>query len=373
MKRNTQTTGLFHLLFGLIAICALANACKKTDGPDGINDPVFWVSYEDTVSTTITAGQNNVYHYTSFEEIGSLFHSISTFSDVHCPSGDCPTSVQFEFYSNQSDNNPFIKGFYTYLPPDTTLSQPTSYTTRFGWFDIFQNFNQLTFMIEGDTMEYTTPIESVELDLPNEVIQVTVSGSGSNNLSGYTHRSFHPGAPNDYPGVVIHAIPDSTGLITLNAVEDFTGSSVDIYKWNTGDTTNSIFLDTIIPNQSYTVLVQDDQGHTAEAGITLPFQIDNDIITTQAVMEVIKANFASLDGTVTIQYTDAAGIIWRSDKGQQLPGFSYFEVTKSEDYGPNERGDFTRKLSVNFQAMVYNSNGFGRPFTGQTVVAIARP
>ena len=94
------------LLFITLVYSLFWMACKKTEAPEGIDSPVFMVTYSgDSTPITVTAGLDGVYHFTHYTVVDQeFFHSINTFADAQCPAGDCPGSLGFEF-RNQVNND----------------------------------------------------------------------------------------------------------------------------------------------------------------------------------------------------------------------------------------------------------------------------
>ncbi len=363
------------LLFPTLAICLILAACSKTQAPSGFNDPVFMVTYQDTTSKTITAGLNGVYLFTKYTLQNGVFQSTNTFADATCPTGDCPSSLSFEFRELIQIDSAFFAGVYDYTLPDSLTPLPGSFTATFAWGDIFNVFPEQTFLLFAqDSISLSSPIQNVSLTLPdNNPVEVFLGGQGSNGLYGTIYRKFKPGDPTAYPGVGIKASPVGNST-TLTAFQDFSASAVKTYEWNTGDTIAMITRDSTSVGVSYAVTVTDNQGKTASANLTeLPYPLASDIRNAQVSFQSTPYNNPLQAGTVAIQWVDPTGSVWRSDRGKQNNQTSLFEVNSAVPYEANEQGDRVQKLKVRFNCILYNEDGLPQNFSGEGVIAMARP
>jgi hypothetical protein len=354
------------LLFGLF-LCLLITSCKKSDAPTGFNSPVFIVSYGTDSMITTTAGLDGVYLFTRYELDVEVFKSISTFADVSCPTGDCPGSLRFEFRHNAVVDSAFSGGQYKYSQPDS-LAQTLSYLTNFFWKDNF-SYTFQTFNILGNS--FSTPLSQIEVELSNQPIKISLIALDSvYGTRSVIERSIAPGNQDAFPGVNLQAI--AIGNNFQLTAQPF-GTSVIQYAWNTGDTSASISTDSIFQLDEYIVTVTDDFGNTASASLGNLSPNQQTISTANVAFEAIVVDFNPLQiGTVAIEWIDSAGTSWRSDRQKQLD-FASFEVLNAEDYEPNENGDFTRKLTVHFRCLLYDEGGEAKEFSGEGVIAMARP
>lgn len=363
------------LLLSALAACFIITACSKTQAPSGFNDPVFMVTYQDTTLTTITAGLNGVYLFTKYTLQNGVFHSTNTFADATCPTGDCPGSLSFEFRELIQIDSAFFAGVYDYTLPDSLAAISGGYQGSIAWGDIFNVLPQQTLLLGAqDTTFYNSPVQSASLILPNnDPIVVYLTGFGNNELYGTIYRKFQPGNPMAYPGVSIKASPVGNGT-TLTAFQDFSASAVKTYEWSTGDTIAMITRDSTSVGPFYSVTVTDNQGKTASANLgKLPYPLASDIRNAQVSFQATQFNNPLQAGTVAIQWVDPTGRVWRSDRGKQNNQNNLFEVTSAEPYEANEQGDRVQKLKVRFNCVLYNEDGLPQNFSGEGVIAMARP
>lgn len=360
-------------LCAALAISLMIIACSKSKEPSGFEDPVFMATYLDSI--TVTAGLDGIYHFTRLE-LGdeNVSTSINAFADARCPEADCPGSLRFEFRSIEFTDSTFSGGQYPYTVPDSLVATPYAYGVDLAWGDIFNVFTNFQFELIGlDSTTLASPASSISIDLPNIPHEVYLRGYGSNGLTSVTYSSFLPSEPAASPKVSIKA----TGIgpsVSLAAFQDFSGSTVTHYFWNTGDTSAAIIVDSTQILPLYTVTVTDEQDNTASASLgALPFPLDTPIRTpTVGIVSNPRLNLLQL-GTVAIQWVDSAGSVWRSDLGAQQSGNSIFKVISSEAYEVNELGNPTLKLVVAFKCLLYTKSGEKRWFEGEGIIAMARP
>lgn len=343
-------------------------ACKKSDLPDGENQPVFMVTYGADPETTVTAGKDDVYLFTRYATESGGYRSVSTFSKVDCPAGNCPGSLTFEFFGALPVDTVLSIGFYKYALADSVLQGLDVYQTRYFWNNDPYDSMMLHLLspLTGTYGTSGTSVEILQFDIPQ---WVSIDGTNHNDLASASTRRILPSNPEAFPIVDVLATRE-TNVLTLKALT--AGSAAMKYLWNTGDTT-SVLNDSIVASDQYVVTVTDNFGQTASAGFS--------ILPTQNAFEAVSAGFGVQStlvsdsiqfGVITIQWVDGQGGIWRSDAGLQ-PLESRFAVLKSEPYDNNEKGDHTWKLRVSFDCLLFNQNGNSRSFLGEGIIALAHP
>ena len=354
------------LLFFAIVFCFLIAACKKTETPNVTTDPVFMVTSPDTVSELITAGLKGVYHFTRFEVKDGLVKSISAFSDASCPTGDCPGSLRFEFLDSLSLNSFFESDSFNYTLLDTQSQGGLKYATTLTWRndDPFPE-NNLT-LLGANPMSYLSPITKVTINLANTPKEILLESFGNNGLQASTQRTILPSDTNAYPEVVIQVVRD-VNVFILTALSS---STILDYKWSNGGFLPSITLDSLTSQQAYSVKVSNAQGDSAMASVANFFSIQSEITTPSFAFSAVPILNPNQIGSVAIQWVDSEGIVWRSDREKQL-GSAVFKVLQSLPYEPNEKGDKTRMLIVQFSCQLFSENGSAREFFGNGVIAIA--
>ncbi|MBK8566211.1 MAG: hypothetical protein IPN76_23430 [Saprospiraceae bacterium] len=75
----------------------------------------------------------------------------------------------------------------------------------------------------------------------------------------------------------------------------------------------------------------------------------------------------------TIIYSDDAGNKYRSDR-QPQPSDYYFKILEVSDYDENEKGEKTKKISLEFTCRVWNESGEHIDIReGRAVIAVSYP
>lgn len=352
-----------------IFLTLLISACSKTDAPNGFNDPVFKVFF--TIDTlqgdSIIAGIDGIYLFTNYTTTNENFHSVNTFADAGCPAGDCPGSLSFEFSNSVLNDTAFSGGSYRYIQLDTVS------ITIFNWGGFGAPYLQHIFTLDTDPpyVDSTTAqgVTYQILDMPNQQTHITLRSTAPNGVVSRLEREFIPSNIYQFPSVALIADREGDGY-RVRAFNDWNGPIIEKYNWNTGDTLNAVFIDSLSNLSEVAVTVTDADGNAAIAALAnLPFPITSNY---RSVPLTVQSSFY-FDGQIAIQWIDPEGIQWRSDLSPQPQGFSFFEVLEMEPYEPNENGLETRKLRVNFNCTLFNAAGDSRPFTGQGVIAMARP
>lgn len=368
---------MHKLLYLCLATCFFVMACDRTEAPVGFNSPVFSIEYAtDTIAgDSVVAGKEGIYLFTRYELSDGKYRSISSFSDASCPDGDCPGSLTIEFKHNAIVDSAFSGGYYSYSLPDSLLNNTNTYNGTFQWGDIFANFHKHTLTVGGSNPGvYPPPLTGVTkpmLDVPTEISLNSVNDS--NDMFSILDRKVRPGNLEAYPSVSIKIERVGGGLV-LTAFNDWAGPGIFSYLWNNGETANVIQIDSLGFQDVYAVTVTDVNDNTASALIgNIPFQFQNEIRSPQISFDADESGTLSQYPSVAIQWVDANGVIWRSDRGPQSVDISVFEVVSSEPYEPNDNGDQVKKLRVHFGCFLYNEIGDVTGINGSGVVGMARP
>ncbi len=348
-------------------------SCKKGELPPPIFDtPVFRVQYTlSGNSDSVVAGLDNRYLFTRYEQSDFITCS-GAFAPVSCPDADCPGSLGFEFRSETTDifepDSVFATGNYTYLGTDSASSNVvfrTTFTAKSsgGYSNFFWWVDSL-YTGSGPVFQVDFPEES-----PKSVQLVALKPSG---LQGRIDRaiSLIDTVSKLYPDIAVFASFDSlSGIYQLTA--ESLGAPYDFLAWNNGDSSKTIESDVL--ESSYRVTVSSFGGAIQTIAGFEELSVQDLPVQTPGFSYQVETIFVPLSpGTVAIQWVDAQGQTWRSDRGQQ-PVDAYFIVSKSESYDLNENGQNTRKMEVSFNCMLFDNNGEARLITGTGVIAVAHP
>lgn len=153
----------------------------------------------------------------------------------------------------------------------------------------------------------------------------------------------------------------------------FGGQPPYTYMWNNGTTTPSLISQ---PGMVYCVTVTESAGsqasHCLQAasfgtqGCTASFtyQADPDTIITSVPIDSLQLK------TIILEYVDAAGKVWRSDRQPQPQG-AYFIIDKTSFYNENENGRPTYQIEARFSGALFQSGGGAPLFIDNAKVAFA--
>jgi len=355
-----QIAGLLLLL--------LWSACQKGALPPSSSDvPVFIVGFStDSINDqSVTAGQNEVYLFTSYFTEGQEIFSAGTFAKEDCPGGNCPGSLTFEFRHSGLDSA-FSLGSYNFIGTDPPSGSPIYFTT----FSVLPNSGFNSFFWKINDINAGQGATLVREFLNDSTKLVELRAETSSGLISTAQRTISIANPSgtSFPIVSIDIQQDSSFGYQLGAVT--AGSPAQTFEWSTSDTTNIIFLDLLDENIGVTVM----DGNNSTASAQFEHLSPNDVPVRSAgfsytVQKIFPPVFP---GNVRIEWVDPQGGIWRSDWDSQ-PADAFFQVLESEPYEKNENDEETQKMRVTFSCRLFSATGDGRNFSGSGVIAVARP
>jgi hypothetical protein len=357
---------------------ALWSACNVEPlPPDSSNEPVFFVDFsvgEDSVDVdSFKAGVGNIYHYTRNEPLnaGAGAVAFSGFSQVGCPTSDCPGSLRFEFRGNFVDSL-FSGGFYRYRLSDSSdLRNQYILNANISAANIF-NFTQLfaddVLIGQGGNGAFVVFQNAFQGSSPRRMRLV---GTGPQGLLSVVERKVSFSGAEQFPKVFIEA-REEQGFYSVRAITDGGGPVVE-YFWNTGDSSSMLVGDSAVWQSDYRVTVTDAGGNTASASLENFGAVASGGIIQSVNFSIGAESFFDefLHG-ISVQWVDNEGIVWRSDLADQ-PGWANFQITNREAYEPNELGEPTYKVSFSAHCLLFREGGGVKEFEGTGVLAIAFP
>lgn len=351
-----------------LLLLSLWTACKEGElPPPSINDPVFMVGFSTDLlnNQSVTAGQDEVYLFTSYFTEGQEIFSAGTFAKEDCPDGNCPGSLKFEFRHSGLDSA-FLLGSYNFIgsdPPSGTIIYLTTFSAlpNSGFNSFFWKINDAN-AGQGATLVREFTNDSARL--------VELTAEAGTSLSSTVQRTVSIASPGgaSFPVVSIDIQQDSSFGYQLEAVT--AGSPAQTFQWSTSDTTSIIFLNFLDENIGVTVM--DGNNNTASAQFENLSPNDVPVRSADFSYTVQKIFPPAFPGNVRIEWVDPQGGIWRSDWDSQ-PTDAFFQVLESEPYEKNENNQETQKMRVTFSCRLFSATGDGRNFSGSGVIAVARP
>jgi len=352
----------------LIALCW--GGCQKTELPPDVKEqPVF--SVQAGAVASFEAGVDENYLFTSFtQDTFNILVFKGKFASVICTSQTCPRSLQFEFRNPFEGNDvlpeeAFHEGDFEYAD-QTSAQGDTIYRTTFsvqdtsGFKSFFWNFNGVSFT--------TGAVVQQDFQDPQPV-RVSLTSVSKNSVRGSLNHLVALTGSAQFPAVQIGIKPDSANNLVYAIV---TGTQSADYYWLPDTAINAPQFITPFLNKFYSVTVTDQLGNTASAQVDSVIGVNKDFLIpnfNSSVQTIFTADPLQL-GRIAIQWVDAQGVIWRSDRQAQLPT-AQFNVTESAPYDLNEKGQKTQKMTVTFKCLLYNPQGEVLEFEGSGVIAVA--
>ncbi len=368
------------LVFAIAADCLCGLwGCALVKDSDGLSsDPVFNVSYQiDSQYYNTVAGQDGIYLFTSSGLTpDEVWQYSGSFSSDYCPTADCPGTLTFRWRNNgigdDFDSTYLPAGVYlTYRYFRSGLPEPEYYQAHFDCSPDSSSQYRAAWTLDGapvgnDEFHFSRDLQDLA---PMDVSCTLLHESG---FSGRITQQYSDYSSSDFPFLVqlrAEARPDS-GVILLAAKT--LPSGLYSYNWNTGASSAETYVPTD-PGASYRVTVTDPAGNTAVAELINPpsapgpaYPISIGYLTA-SVDPVLTAK----QGGFLIDWIDPQGTVWRSDLGDQYNQGHYFRVLDAQPYLPNENGQPTLLLNVEWKCLLYNSDGASRAISGSGVIALA--
>lgn len=362
----------------LLLLALFWSACRAdADLPlPGEEPPYFSMLYagDSLLAQTVVAGVADVYLFTEYAAgTDDVLTCSATFTEVQCPADTCPGRLRLAFRNAQLGSvvlagavfGPGERAFRTNAPQ----AGPTVYRTTLradtvpGYSGFNWTFNMNAFA-QGSpvTYDFTQP----------DSTQVNLSAIRTGGLHSTVQRRIPLSTPGPvFPQVDILVTPQGNAF-RLEAIGS--GPAITGILWSDGSNQPVHLQDSLAP--VYSVTVTNAQGYTASARLEgLPADpaasLQTANFSTETTLITLPPDTLQL-GTVSLEWTDPSGQIWRSDRGEQGAG-THFEVLESAPYELNEYGQKTWQMKVAFVCRLYNAQGQSRAFSGQGRIAVAYP
>ncbi len=379
-----------NILF-IVCITAIFLSCHKETFPPTTteNQPLF--SFNGSIggnSLNLQAGVNNYYMYSSFAQdsvgrdsvvysfTGNLQSTTTTKNSIQITINDYKISLKNTSVKSYIDTALSATASYFYTKPggDTTgylvkFTPTIYYGTATGYSYIFG---------DGSISSLASPTH-IYRDSGNYSTSLTVNFSGCGTIT-ITNPI---GIIKNGSALIIDSIhsiilprigsmvPDSLSASVRGGVMPYS------YYWDFGDGSTSSsptpfhqYLDSLSFENTYTcyVRVTDQASHSAsytyivqDSGVTCRF--DYSMSSPAPIINTIPLS------EITINYTDASGIIYTSGNSSQ-PGSSTFQVLSVSDYKNNLNGELTKEITIKFNCILYNGS-YSIPASGTAIIAVA--
>lgn len=358
------------ILTAALAFSLLLVACKKTDAPEGTSETVFMTNIFQGSNLEWTAGLEDIYLFTRFEQHtqDSTFSSISSFTNVNCPAGDCPKSLTFELLMYEGST--FFPGSFEYILPDSTNADTLNFITFSGNGSAF--YPNQTLFYNGTKKTFDNPEWAFTEQFQDISVNVELEATAVNGIQSKVYQALRFDYPELYPSVFINAVSEGN-MYRLKAVSysPFFAN----FMWNNQSSQSEILVDSLSSSEVYSVTVTNVYGVTASASLAnLPFPIDTMVTYQNAIpgIEIKHIYVPTSLPAAKIRLVDENGVEWCSDRLVQ-PYWAQFTISEVADYQNNENGDTVKKMKVGYFCLLRNSGGEDKEFQGEAVVGFAKP
>ena len=381
--KNSQHTFVFKGKQWLMCtfLLAFVFSCKKEHAPvDTISgSPVFY--FNGTIGgtpTSFSAGIGGYYMFTSYVQDSSLVYqftgnlqpvnqansSISiTLNDQRVSAPNAAVNIDSALFpGNYLYDIPGITNYTVYnvyFSASTSNGSPQNYQWNFG-------DGQTLTTSSGQTMHtYQNP------GIYPASLNVNYAGACSSTANQ---------AVNTNPGQISARIAYTVD--TSNVFHFSSSSNIlhSLYSWNFGDGSSS--LSGSLVSHYYTTagayqvsLHAKDSTNQADSSVTslnvlaLGYSHCVTNFTDSVKSQLVNASLHL--SNVIVRYTDASGVLYRSDNSNQ-PSGSSFQIVSEEPYQLNAQGQKTRKLHVKFSCWVYSLSGSSLQINNaDAVIAVA--
>ncbi len=393
------------IFYNILIITALVTGCRKVelDPKDGTSVFTAEAKFGDNQKTW-QAGVDGYYMFSSFEkdpldvyEFSGSFaqkdglDSMEVFAfrirDLEQrPQGFPDINAALEpnlFFGSESDSITIWK----------TIFDTTGYSTIFDASNSILPNTQVAYeWTFGDgSIDFMsgTISQHIYALLPNESVTLNITAL-NNSCSSSLTKPINTQGISPYCDLNIEAyfqdpIIDSTFIVK---VIDVNGAAPFAYNWGNGSTDDSVNIQVSSGIIQASVTVTDAIGCTVSGSISTtlasgtvpPICIarfsNSPIVSLLDSMEVIDTiivgDMIQLS-SAKIEYTDIAGNFYSSFLNSQ-PSSSFIKVIKTEDYDDNEKGEKTKKITLEYSCRIWSESGdYIDLNNGKATIAIAYP
>ena len=366
------------------SIFCLAQCTKIELPPPSEGEPIFTFSATiDGTPTNLQAGIDDYYMFTSFEkDTAEVVTFIGTLQQQNC-ADTCRESIRIEIRDIERSSNSIIDNAlqtkeYVYHSPNQPITS-TVYQTRFNAQAFSNQFNDFTYEWFFDDNNASSQLANPVYDYETPgIYAVELICRDANGCESSQIQNIHLENPDIQCGINIQGQIVQNSFLQLEAWGDTIGGN-DTFLWdNMQDSSNIVLImDSGQQCVSYSNNLQCQSQ--ACAGVSIMNDISPNIFycTTTFNYQVEKITTIETPalqlGTVTVIYKNEVGITYRSDKIEQTPA-SKFTINRVDNFDENEKGEKTKKLTIDLQALLMDEAGnVVELLNGETVIAVAVP
>jgi len=378
-------------IYILLIIIVLGGCSQEGLDIPQVGSPVFSIdSILDNEALNWVAGDDDVFMFTEFSKDNFDVYTLTgrLAKDDNCII-DCEEALTFSIRSSYVTSTPndfnisdaLFVGDYEYITLDSLGIVGYNYTFEGALFDTIFGTSANTFIWTIDTNIITTqdPVFT-HSDLLGNDFNVRLEMLNNQNLCiSYIEKTILTGQ-NNLCDMSFDVIPDSLlSEFYITTVFPSMNPNGITYLWNNSITSDSFFINSNapIPNNILSLSVNDPQGTcNIDMGICIDSTPTGSIqgisipllnYFVEPVVSTINEQFSK----VIIEYQDKNGIVYSSRNGDN--NNNTFTINNIEDFEDNENGEKTKKLTIQYDAILYNDNNDSKAISGEGVIAVAYP
>jgi len=369
-----KTKYIYLLLLPLLVVAG----CKELELPPSLSEnPVFSIelTWEDGSILDLSAGENRYYLFTgAHADSLDVFEFYGRFGQLDCLN-ECEPS--FAIYIRDEAVTPSgAPGYPEFIANEGQLLYRSSDTVGFDTLVRYRVQFESTSLADPAALLFWIIDDTITSFLPDPELVRAADTPFSARLqtgtpaSGCYSRQFQTVRVDNTPGFSAVINSDSNSLSLLHAIP-VGGQPPFSYLWNNGDTTSS--MQVVQPGIEFCVSITDATGAQSTSCVVAPFAgttmcVASFVYQSTSETEIITVPGDSLQfKTVTLEYTDSDGTVYRSDRQPQPPG-AYFIIDEAETFETNENGDPTLLIKARFSGTLFSENGTARKVDQASVV-----
>jgi hypothetical protein len=359
--------------------------CEPTELPEPSDgDPVFRLEGRlDSAVFELGAGIDGYFMFTGLSPTndGNL-RSLSRLEELGCTS-DCAPGWQFEFNGSTAALDSFLApGQVPFQGPGTITIDTTYHLNLLASSTFTGGASVLSYewsFFDGTTAN-TSAVEK-EVSGPG-LYEVELTTTTEEGCQSYTRKSFSvsSAAPECEVDFYIDSLSTLDSVITAFYIPGSADPQTLLWQDSIPGEAVAIFSDSFF--EPYTLCLQAtfEQGCTAvDCQTIMPMQsqtpgaVCSNDIEGGIVVDTNTTGITGISQGVVIRHRDEAGQRYASDYGPQGSSF-FFEVEGVSPYERNSLGQSTLQLQVQFQCLLYDTEG--QPWkeaVGTGVIAVAVP
>ena len=282
---------------------------------------------------------------------------------------DCRETLKISIRDNEATNNADINTAlivgqsYDYVGGNSSIDSDTTYLLS-----LMGSYNNSS----GITANYAWTMsngaifsgQDISLAL-DEISPLTVLMTALDSVENCDANSskvlFSNGLGNDCAvNILLEGTPINGYTLTVDNAA-LSGNAPYTYSWEINGSTNN--NDTILVNGpgEYCLTITDAMGCESSVCQTINFS-QNELVAcsadfTYTIEEEYETEIDSLNlSKISIEYVDADGKNWRSDRANQTNNATFFQIDEVEEYERNENDEPTKKLVVRFNVTLFDED-----------------